>query len=203
MVRYNPHIPGWFTHEDFETIISIAQKVPEHGRVVEFGSAWGRSTVGWARNVPKTAIVYAIDIWSNSFISDERRMHIDKVMHGSQNAKDSLERWLNMDDFKRFTKPCPNILPIQLLVKHEYFRWPHGLVDVFFDDGNHTNPRFASSLNFWWPLVRPGGVICGHDYGVEWWPAVTRTVDQFAERHNAKLEPILPGSSVWVIRKPD
>lgn len=48
-------------------------------------------------------------------------------------------------------------------------------VDFVFIDGDHTEEAVYSDTKAWLPHVKPGGIICGHDwgrYGVE--PAVKR-----------------------------
>lgn len=38
-------------------------------------------------------------------------------------------------------------------------------LDVAYIDGNHTLPYVIPDLAAWWPKVRSGGMVCGHDYG--------------------------------------
>lgn len=40
-----------------------------------------------------------------------------------------------------------------------------GELDVVYIDGNHTLPYVMADLQAWVPKVRPGGMVCGHDYG--------------------------------------
>lgn len=43
-------------------------------------------------------------------------------------------------------------------------RFPDGYFDFVYIDDDHTEEGVTISLNAWWPKVRPGGVIAGHDY---------------------------------------
>jgi hypothetical protein len=38
-------------------------------------------------------------------------------------------------------------------------------IDVVYIDGNHTLPYVIADVHAWAPKVRPGGMVCGHDYG--------------------------------------
>lgn len=82
---------------------------------------------------------------------------------------------------------------------------PDGALDFVYIDGNHNQPAVAQDLAAWWPKVRPGGILAGHDYfdpptdmfGVK--PAV----DQFAATLQLPVQ-IIPGeyplwAPSWVI----
>lgn len=51
------------------------------------------------------------------------------------------------------------------------------LFDLVFVDGDHTYENALADLRAWWPLVRPGGIMCGDDYLQ---PAVRKAVQAFA-----------------------
>ncbi len=62
-------------------------------------------------------------------------------------------------------------------------------LDLIFIDADHSYFACSEDIRQWLPLVAPGGVICGHDYGS--FPGVTRAVDQhFPQRGRT-------GLSVW------
>ena len=37
-------------------------------------------------------------------------------------------------------------------------------LDFVYIDGNHHNPQFQRDLDTWYPKVKPGGILGGHDY---------------------------------------
>lgn len=37
-------------------------------------------------------------------------------------------------------------------------------VDVVYIDGDHTYEGVKLDIEVWWPKVKPGGFLCGHDY---------------------------------------
>ena len=39
-----------------------------------------------------------------------------------------------------------------------------GWLDFVYVDANHSYPAVAADLHAWWPKVRPGGFLAGHDY---------------------------------------
>jgi hypothetical protein len=44
-------------------------------------------------------------------------------------------------------------------------RFPNGTLDAVYIDANHTLPHVIADLAAWVPKVKPGGIVCGHDYG--------------------------------------
>jgi hypothetical protein len=56
-------------------------------------------------------------------------------------------------------------------------------LDLAYIDGNHAYDAVRPDIETWYPKVRPGGLIAGHDYGNDTnWPhfcEVKRAVDEF------------------------
>ena len=77
--------------------------------------------------------------------------------------------------------------------------WWTDEIDMLFEDSSHENPQLNGTLEFWAPLVRSGGIIAGHDYGLELWPDVTNEAQALAQRYGAELHVV---NSLWWIQKP-
>ncbi len=54
-------------------------------------------------------------------------------------------------------------------------------LDWAYIDGDHTYSGALADLEHYWPMIKPGGFLCGDDYGVRgWWDdGVTKAVDAF------------------------
>src|SRR5262245_61567794 len=57
--------------------------------------------------------------------------------------------------------------------------WPFP-VELCFIDGEHTYEAVSRDIDQWWPHVRPGGVMCGHDY-CEQFPGVVQAVGELVK----------------------
>lgn len=55
----------------------------------------------------------------------------------------------------------------------------HTTFDVVFIDAMHTYEDVLADIKRWWPRVRPGGVMCLHDYGHDHFPGVKQAADEF------------------------
>jgi hypothetical protein len=69
-------------------------------------------------------------------------------------------------------------------------------VDSVFIDGNHNAAEVMADCQAWWPLLREGGTMCGHDY----WAADPGVMDavqrQFGGRHQTATN-----TRIWWVRK--
>lgn len=82
-------------------------------------------------------------------------------------------------------------------------RFANDSLDFAFLDGSHLYEAVCADLFAWWPKVRTGGLLTGHDYGVyqdakgAW--GVRRAVDEFAERNHRPIT--LGADGTWCIEK--
>lgn len=58
-------------------------------------------------------------------------------------------------------------------------QFPDSYFDFVYIDGNHSEAAVAADLRAWWPLVKQGGWLCGHDFSAHTWPGVVNAVVDF------------------------
>ncbi|NOS67615.1 MAG: hypothetical protein HOO67_04605 [Candidatus Peribacteraceae bacterium] len=67
-------------------------------------------------------------------------------------------------------------------------KFENNSLDFVYIDANHSYEAVKEDLELWWPKVRPGGVIAGHDYLDGQIPegdfGVKSAVDEFMHKHN-------------------
>lgn len=59
--------------------------------------------------------------------------------------------------------------------------------DFIYIDGLHTYEAVRDDIAGWYPKIKDGGVIAGHDYSAKDWPGVVRAVDEFVTTNDLKL----------------
>jgi hypothetical protein len=71
-------------------------------------------------------------------------------------------------------------------------------LDFVFIDADHSFSGCSSDISSWRSKVKPGGLLCGHDYGFETLPGVKKAVDEFVTHNGLKLE--LGENYTWFVR---
>jgi hypothetical protein len=79
-------------------------------------------------------------------------------------------------------------------------QWMDGMqFDFVFLDAAHSYNHVAADLQAWWPLVKPGGLLLGHDYGHRRFKGVAKAVNEFAAAKGLTVQEC--GASVWMVRR--
>jgi predicted O-methyltransferase YrrM len=71
----------------------------------------------------------------------------------------------------------------------------HGEVDFCFIDASHVEEDVVRDIDEWWPKVKEGGVLAGHDYT---WGSVKNATGAFVKAHGLKL---VVSGNCWKITK--
>ena len=159
----------------------------------------GRSSWCWAKSADASVKVYCLDIWDPS----EHPYSPPAVMGGLPAGVDfgvvdePSHAWGTLENFKRNTANCPNIVPIRGASPGDFAEWKEPL-DLVFLDGVHHNPVFWDDLNFWFWKLKPGGIFCGDDFA-RTHPDVLWGVHDFAKNHNLSFFVI---GRIWIIIRP-
>jgi hypothetical protein len=99
---------------------------------------------------------YCIDNWNNTFydVVDDYNVPLTLTFNSDEiynSAKNRLDNYKNVIIIRDKSENVYN------LFKNEYF-------DFIYIDSNHTYDNVKLDLNYWWPKVKLGGMLCGDDY---------------------------------------
>jgi hypothetical protein len=72
-------------------------------------------------------------------------------------------------------------------------------LDFVYIDAEHTYQAVRLDISNWYPIVRNGGVVGGHDYQHPYHPGVKQAVDEFFKPLGLKIN--LEGDGVWWVQK--
>ena len=67
--------------------------------------------------------------------------------------------------------------------------------DSIFIDADHNYAECRADIEAWRPMLRPGGLICGHDY----WTQDVGVMDAVNEVFEGK-HTVIPGTRIWTFR---
>lgn len=156
-------------------------------------------------NANPNLFLYGVDPWEPySGYKDFARLGTFTSLE--QQAHERLDRFDNYKFLKMYSLDAAE-------------RIPDGSLDFVYIDANHSEPYVTQDITAWFPKVRKGGVVAGHDYArikakgkedsTNW--AVIPAVHKFAKENNLQiyvwgLEAKLPGlkrdgSRSWMFLK--
>jgi len=81
-----------------------------------------------------------------------------------------------------------------------------GQLDFIYLDANHRLEMIQSDIRLWYPIVKRGGILAGHDYldgvvgGSDY--GVKQAVDEFAQKNDLKVNVIPEEWPSWWVQKP-
>lgn len=88
--------------------------------------------------------------------------------------------------------------------------FPDAAFDFVYIDANHWKPEVQNDIETWWPKVRPGGMLAGHDWCDTFHLDVREVVDKFVRDngltlHLTECDQVYDGRHVirsWFFLKP-
>ena len=179
---YNTIGEDWFTYQELYS--NMVKHFPDNSLFVEIGSWKGRSASYMAVeiiNSEKNIKFDCIDTWEGS------EEHLNSNSYWFQPELVNDKNWLYRT-FLQNTKSVNNIInPIRTtsLEASQYYK--DRSIDFVFIDAAHDYENVKADINAWYPKVKKGGIIGGHDYpGFE---GVVQAVNEFfmIEKNNASL----------------
>ena len=102
-----------------------------------------------------------------------------------------LDRRLNNRAYNEFLKNTETVRstinPIRLPSTEASNLYADNSLDFVFIDANHSYEFVKDDIKHWYPKVKKGGILAGHDY-IPAWPGVIQAVNEFISKNNYSLE---------------
>lgn len=156
--------------------IQLAKYFAELGfkRGVEVGVCTGRYSKILCENIPGLQLL-GID----PYISDKGHSYFrDQSKHNS-----------NLDLAREALAPYPNFV-LAIAFSHDVAQFiADESLDFVFIDGDHAYESVKQDINDWFPKVRKGGIVSGHDYYLfrSGRGGIVQAVDEFAAQHGYQV----------------
>lgn len=186
MASYYQNIQGWF---DFENIYKAQLHAAKDGDVfVEIGVWKGRSAVFMAENIKesgKAIKFYGVDSFQGCDVLKEQINQLEAPL---------LDILLDNIEKAGVSKYIEILLGRSDELAEEF---QDEEVTFAFLDADHTYEKVKADLAAWWPKIKHGGVLGGHDY--VGWPGVKSAVDEFVRENKLHLD---TDWSSWLVSKP-
>jgi predicted O-methyltransferase YrrM len=137
-IRKSDHIKTWTGDGE---LAYVAEEASKHNIIVEVGTYLGRSAKVMLDANPAAHLWY-IDPGLVDFVFETSQYFLrDEIAQG------------RCEGIKKFTPEAAVML--------EHMR---GKIDMVWIDGGHAFNDVYTDIKFWGPLLRMGGLMCGHDF---------------------------------------
>ena len=183
------NVQGYFTEYDWRDYEHLVNSLPDNATLVEIGSFRGKSLASIAPTIiRKNLNVYAVDIFDIVAPTPE------------YNEPDVTAKKSGMyDDFMKTMESfglIGRVMPLASQSLEAVNRFEPQSVDMVFIDADHFYEPVKADINAWWPIVKDGGVMSGHDYdhNGRLWPGVYKAV------HERFGQPYF-GTQIWSVKK--
>lgn len=184
MEHYYKEVPsGWFNYESKYQLAIDRVKPNESALFVELGVWFGQSMC--------YAGVEVINSGKNIKVHG-----VDSFLYGDQPIPGAGQDHARYDEAMRFTEPVRNVGVVTIVsgdTHTVYQQYEDESIDFLFIDANHTYEDVLLDLQLWYPKVKKGGLVCGHDYEAHNpnvpWPGLVIAVNEFLGVENFTVDP--------------
>ncbi|MEO8270146.1 MAG: class I SAM-dependent methyltransferase [Aureliella sp.] len=167
----------------------MAESLAENATIVEIGVWQGRSAVFMAeklKELGKSVRFHLVDSFDGGNILAGEARCLDRPL--IQILKDNL----------RIAKVAGQVTGIlEMSSVAAALKFSEDSVDFAFIDADHTYESVIADIRAWWPKIKVGGTLSGHDY-VSGWVGVAKAVDEIVAQHSLSF---FHGMDAWQIRK--
>ena len=163
----------------------------------EIGVLSGKTSEGLLAGLPNLTL-YMVDWWREIADESARKEFTPQGVIG-QHADQMNRSLVSAMDNTRFAEARRRIIVADVLAGDTPDCLPDEQ-DFIFLDANHTKEQTMRAIILYWPKVKEGGILCGHDYGhpAPGW-GVRVAVDKYAA--SLGLEVITAPDYYWAIEK--
>lgn len=159
----------------------LAEQARGCRRILELGTLHGRSTRAMLDN--SEAHVWCVDTWRGSGAS------IPGGPRGRKATKEDYQQFLENTSCVR-----GRITILKMTTQKAAQQLTEDFFDLVFIDADHSYEAVRCDIISFAPLVKVGGLLCGHDYNRHW-PGVVRAVTELI------TYPQGGGKNIWWARK--
>lgn len=161
------NIDGWF---NFSSLYNDMVNYYDNATFVEVGCWKGRSAAYMAVeiiNSGKNIEFYCVDSWKGDAVGGVGK--IDVYEEFLQNMQPVIDRIKIIRELSVITS-C---------------KFENKSLDFVFIDASHDYESVKQDINAWFPKIKPGGTLAGHDYHIAF--GVKKAVDEWGINNNAQI----------------
>lgn len=159
---------NWFTYPNLYSY--VVDKFPDNSHFVEVGVWKGMSASYMAVEIVNSGKNIKLDCVDNWEFVENLQEDISPEFFGEN----------IYETFLKNIEPVSHIItPIKKISWEGSKLYSDNSLDFVFIDAAHDYESVKKDINSWFPKIKEGGIIAGHDYG--WSDDVKKAVDEFFE----------------------
>jgi predicted O-methyltransferase YrrM len=175
MDHYYENVFGWFSDWDKQVYDKAVAKYNDGDIFVEIGSFKGRSASVMGVNIinsNKNIKFYCVDTWQGS----------EEHQKGALAEDSDVVNGTLYDVFLKNTEPVKDVLiPIRKPSEEAAKDFADNSLAFVFIDASHDYENIKKDLNSWFPKVKKGGTLAGHDAA---YPPIIQALNEFCQENN-------------------
>lgn len=161
MIRTWEDIPGWVDNHMIQVYSEAVARAPadRSSLFIEVGVAMGRSLAMMHSLIAASGKPIAL-IGVDPFIAEDWiQRDLGHAIEAHGGFREACQAYLGA------VGCTATLLPLTSIMASRTIASPHFTgADFVFIDADHTCESLTSDLGAWWPLLRAGGTIAGHDH---------------------------------------
>ena len=167
-------IPGHMSPAELNLLSSLAADLPSGSRWAEIGTLCGRSLLGVGLAISENSELVSIDVnWGSELRAGVSTHDVFHEIAASRGEGLTLHA-------------------LRAASHRAVQTFRDGWFDVVFIDAAHDYENVRQDIELWLPKVKPGGLLCGHDFFRDW-PGVIRAVNELLPQRKIQ-------EAIWMYR---
>jgi hypothetical protein len=174
--KYDVTLDSFMTDQELFYLAELASSLATGSSWIEIGTWKGQSFEATAKRIPRACSLWAVDLWQDSMrIRHEWQSRLETLQCSRRDVAMGMLQMASLEAAKLFSDRT--------------------LGGVFID-ASHKYEDVLADIKAWYPKLRPGGVLCGHDLGSEW-PGVGEALATFTNITGLHYHQVI--DSLWRI----
>lgn len=162
---------NWFNYKNFYDFITTKN----YKRIVEIG-VWKGHSISYLANKNRDSEIWAVDLFEDT--TDDYYYNTGDIKKQIPIIYDIYQENLIKTNTRQIIKDLKgNSWDVSNNFSNDYF-------DFIFIDANHSYDYVKNDITSWYPKLKTGGIISGHDYSQK---GVSEAVNEFALSLNKEV----------------
>ncbi len=191
MLKHFARIESLISHDEALALFRIAMMLPHESCLLEIGSFRGGSTValGHAARL-KNHVIYCVDLWAEY----QKQTDFINMDRNQLDAPFIMQEFISNTSFIK-----DRLFMLRGNAPDFYKIMSNDLYSMVFIDGAHNYDSVVDDIIFGLKVIRPGGILCGHDYHSRGIDVKKAVHDIILSSRALTVKGVISNTSIWYV----